>query len=52
MNLKSMGNWEQADVEYMYRLKDGPTTRISTGPNANYLFPPRGEDAEVINHLT
>lgn len=24
---------------YMYRLKDGSTTRISTNANANYLFP-------------
>ena len=31
--------WSSGNQIYMYRLKDGSTTRVSTDPNANYMFP-------------
>jgi hypothetical protein len=31
--------WGGRNQIYMYRLKDGSTTRVSTDPNANYKYP-------------
>jgi len=33
------GIWIRGNQLYMYRLKDGSTIRISTDPNANYMYP-------------
>ncbi len=33
------GIWSSGNQLYMYRLKDGSTKRISTDPNANYMYP-------------
>ncbi len=33
------GIWSSGNQLYMYRLKDGSTIRISTDPNANYMYP-------------
>ncbi len=32
-------NWITGNQLYLYRLKDGSTTRISTDPNANHMYP-------------
>lgn len=33
------GIWIEGNQLYMYRLKDGSTVRVSTDPNANYMYP-------------
>jgi len=43
-NRKSSGGddsdiWDGGNQIYMYRLEDGATERVSTDPNANYMYP-------------
>ena len=33
------GIWSSGNQIYLYRLKDGSTIRVSTDPNANYMYP-------------
>jgi hypothetical protein len=33
------GIWIEGNQLYMYHLEDGSTVRVSTDPNANYMFP-------------